>query len=165
MKKFLIIIYIIIFIALSYYVINLFINRDSKQQTIDDNKVSQIVDTSIDASTEDTYFEEIPEEEITDTILPSTSTNAAYTITLEDCNNECANITNKDKASYCNQICGFTPSTENSCAILNGLDKDYCIRDTAIQEKDLQKCTDVDDKNIQEQCINRINEDFIDEVM
>ncbi len=165
MKKFLIILYIFIFVALAYYVITLFINRSHSDISTQEEKE---IGTSIEVPIEDPI--ESPTDNLTTSeptnTFDNTQENAAYTITREDCNNECATIEDVEKKSYCNQICGFTnTTTTETCDDLSGLDKDYCLKNKAIKDKNLQKCTEIQDSGIKKQCQNRISEDFIDEIM
>ncbi len=166
MKKFLIILYIIIFVALAYYVVTLFITRDfnkeasnntpPKTETTSKTNVSA-VDTSI---TEDNSSE-TSKNETTD--IPTKT--AKYDITRTDCNNNCTIITNKDEKEYCLQACGLSSSNSKSCEDLIGLKKDYCLRDKAITQNKIDKCQKIQDGGIEKQCINRISENLIDDIM
>ncbi len=168
MKKFLIILYIIIFVALTYYVITLFVDRDFKQKIVDNHHV-QIKTTTPNTSTTETpkvknTTSDTAESE-TDTVSTKTT---KYNITHTDCDNKCATITDKDKKEYCLQICGlssFTQTTSNTCEDLSGLNKDYCLRDKAITQNKIDKCKEIQDGGIEKQCLNRISENFIDNIM
>ncbi len=161
MKKFLIILYILIFIALSYYVVNLFVDRNQEENNQIEIKTQSETINDIDT---DVKPPTIPEEEIES--ISDEKKDAAYTITRDNCDNECATIESTDKKTYCNQVCGFTVMEHNkSCTELNNLHKDYCLRDEAVANKDLSKCNEITDAGIKDQCINRINEEFIDEIM
>lgn len=163
MKKFLIILYIFIFVALAYYVITLFIDRGHS-----DISTQKEIGTSIEVPTEgsiESSTDNLTTSDPTDA-LDSAQENAAYTITREDCNNECATMDSADKKTYCKQVCGLTDTiSAETCDDLSGLDKDYCLRDKAIEEKGLQKCAEIQDSGIKKQCQNRISEDLIDEIM
>ena len=160
MKKFLIILYIIIFVALTYYVVTLFINRDFKQ-------------TNTSTDTPKTHVQppnpvtpDIKKDTPTDKNVENISKNAKYEITQKQCNSNCDIIINEDKKNYCLQICGLaTPQTNITCDDITGLKKDYCLRDHAIKEKDVDACSDIIDSGITKQCVNRINEDIIDDIM
>jgi cytoskeletal protein RodZ len=166
MKKFLIILYIIIFAALAYYVVTLFIDRDFKKEESTNNHQEQI-DTSIEYSIDDPTTENTsPNPE--DNLISDTDTNTSkYSVTRENCDNNCSTITNVDEKDYCKQVCGLTPTqvTPNSCDDLTELNKDYCLRDKAVKKNDLSLCNEIQDDGIKKQCYNRISEDFIDEVM
>ena len=95
-----------------------------------------------------------------------TEETTAYDITTEDCASKCENIKITKKKNYCNQICGFTTNTPTqSCDNLTDLEKDYCIQNQSIVEKDMNGCSQISDAGIKKQCQNRISEDFMDEVM
>jgi hypothetical protein len=165
MKKILILIYILLFAGLLYYTVNLFINRNSNENnsnTIQTETEKTITNKNIPVNTTKNSNKNDVEEE-TSTI---TTDNSAYVITPQDCSSECNNIKNTKKQVYCNQFCGFSiTSQSDSCDELSNLDKDYCLRDQAITKNDLTICEQIIDTGINKQCINRINEDFIDEVM
>ncbi len=161
MKKLLIILYILIFIALAYYVVNLFMDRNQeKNNQVEIKSQSETInDVNTDVKPPTIYEEEI--EDISDE-----QKDAAYTITRDNCNNECVTIESTDKKTYCNQVCGLTVVEHNkSCSELDNLNRDYCLRDEAVANKDLSKCNEITDTGIKNQCVNRINEEFIDEIM
>jgi len=87
-------------------------------------------------------------------------------VTSKDCGNDCVKF--KDNAAsykYCQQVCGDTPasqkSSEEECASLAGLEKDYCLKDLAISKKDFVICNKIQDAKIKKVCKNRITEDLI----
>ncbi len=170
MKKLLITIYIIIFATLAYYVVNLFIDRDFKndETTTESPTQTDISSDTTNIPTTDTSItenEDLDNSQESDTVTTKT---AKYDITRTDCDNNCATIANEDKKEYCLQVCGLSPHTEtnsDSCEDLTGLNKDYCLRDKAIAEDDIDKCAEIQDGGIEKQCKNRINEDFIDNIM
>lgn len=97
--------------------------------------------------------------------------------TSDDCKNECKDYENDiNKFNYCKQICGLVPMANSNldesisnnnknttnCENLASLDKDYCWRNLAIDEKNFDNCKKIEDKNIYQQCKNRITEDIID---
>jgi hypothetical protein len=173
-KKFLIIIYVIIFAVVTYYVVMFFYDRETEdtETSIDraksriekmvnnENGESDKKSDQIDSTTD----EESSQEEEAGVI---DSTPAAYTITRDECDDECMNIDDSDKKKYCQQFCGLSgdPKDDHSCDSLSGLEKDYCIRDSAVAEQDFAKCKEVSDSGIREQCQKRIQEDIIDQIM
>jgi len=166
MKKIIIIIYLIILTVLLYYAINIFMARKN-ENSIDNktlNKKTSIIFNQKDA-TQKTTGEAT--EETTDNSSASMPTKPAYEITQEDCHQQCAQIIEKAKKKYCQQICGLTISSPNTgdCEKQKELNKDYCLRDQAVKEKDFQKCNLIYDSGIKRQCVNRINEDIIDDIM
>ncbi len=153
----------VIFIILAYYVINLFTNRNQNNIEIASTKKLEMLD---DTNIEPPQSVNIDIENDETTEITDEQKDSAYTITREDCTNECTNLTNTSEKAYCNQVCGFTsvPDDQN-CDELNNLEKDYCLRDYAIFEKDIKLCSEIQDAGIQKQCKNRISEDIMDEIM
>ncbi len=156
MKKLLIIIYIIIFVALAYYVMNLFIDRnenitqpqeikiDTPQHTKNTTKNDQVTD--INETNEDTH-EKIKKQE--------------YEITRDDCFDDCTNV-NDNVQDYCKEVCGLSEQRyTNGCDVKNGIEKDYCWKDSAIKNSDYSICEKISDNNIYETCKTRITEDII----
>jgi len=166
MKKILIIIYTLIFIALAYYIINLFANRNQDNIEITATKKPEILpDTSTELKSSQSVNIDIESDIPTE--LTNKQKDAAYTIVQEDCTNECSRFfADTDEKIYCKQVCGLTSVSDNQdCAKLNNLEKDYCLRDYAIAENNIKLCSKIQDTGIQKQCQNRINENFIDEIM
>ncbi|XLQ20247.1 MAG: hypothetical protein ACKUBY_00510 [Candidatus Moraniibacteriota bacterium] len=166
MKKILIIIYILIFIALAYYVVTMFIRRDhTKVDTKQEIKIESSIEYSTKDSTENSAENDSADNEITNTI-ETTPENTAYDITTEDCTTECINIEIDSKKDYCLQVCGLMgTSNGESCNDLTKIERDYCLRNAAISEKNIEKCNDINDGGIKKQCENRLKEDLIDEMM
>jgi len=106
------------------------------------------------------------EETIIDNQPVAPTTNVFSVIAKEDCDSECKNFIG-DKRDYCNEVCGFKTINENvaGCENLNGLQKDYCLKDLGITKKDFKICENISDSNIKSTCKNRIMEDNVDDVM
>jgi hypothetical protein len=89
-----------------------------------------------------------------------------YEVSSKDCNNDCEDFKKKEELKYCRQFCGIKSedNEENGddCGKLSGLEKDYCLKDLAIKEKDLEKCEEIEDSGILKACRNRITEDLLD---
>lgn len=105
-------------------------------------------------STEDDTDEEIiiPEEE------------SFLEITNKNCENKCADFaSDAEKFKYCKQSCGLSPIDKkaNSCEAKTGLEKDYCFKDSAVSQKDLKICEQIEDAGIKKTCQNRITEDIL----
>jgi hypothetical protein len=175
-KLFLLIFFIILALGI-YYVASVFIDRNSgegEESPVDKAKehIEKIIkneslDQDDDENTPGSVTIEQEEEPVGETQLSDQEESSAYDITREDCDNECTNYENGEK-EYCRNICGLTGTKQDivaSCDDLNSLEKDYCIRDNAVQEQDLQKCDEIEDSGIKQQCQNRIQEDIIDEIM
>ena len=164
MKKIIIILYLIIFSVSIYYAVNIFIKRN--QENIDP-KESNNEKIEITPNQKDTHKNEV--EKINEKIehINIIEKDATYKITSDDCNNECTQITEKNKKNYCQQVCGLTGQSvvDDSCDNKNGLTKDYCLRNQAIKENDFGKCKTIHDGGIRKQCQNRISEEVIDDIM
>jgi hypothetical protein len=102
-----------------------------------------------------------------------------FEISLTDCKFECQHYGKEiEKFSYCQQVCGLNSTLtqnsnsenntnsentqENNCEKIEKLEKDYCWRNLAIKEKKFEICQKIEDKNIFQQCKNRITEDMLD---
>lgn len=101
---------------------------------------------------------EIKSSTIDATVLPS------------DCDNECKNFQNADALKYCQQVCEIAvtegeniqikPTTD--CATISGLEKDYCLKDLAVKNKDYKACDQINDSGIKKTCKDRVTEDIIE---
>lgn len=175
LKKLLLLILLLAVIAVGYYAFTVFRDRESDLLNTDatsqerspqpNNAPSTAKPPSISENTNTQQSDPIEEpKEISDI-----SQEAAYTITSRDCANECTNIEDEDKKTYCKEVCGLTGTpqddSDRSCDALSGLQKDYCIRDSAVKDSDLSRCTEIRDSGVRTQCQNRIQEDIIDEIM
>ncbi len=126
---------------------------------IDDEEASEDEDdegpdlTEEQLNEDDDYDEEVVEEFLE--IMP------------EDCNENCQAFKDDETDfEYCQQICGLTDRQEdledNACDELDGLEKDYCLKDLAIENQDLSICEKITDKNVVKTCANRIWEDILE---
>ncbi len=94
---------------------------------------------------------------------------SAYHVTSKDCKNNCTAFPKSSQGwEYCANICGIIPlgTTEtpsDDCAQKHGLARDYCLRDHAITQGNLDGCGAITDRGIKEQCQERIAENLIDE--
>jgi len=84
----------------------------------------------------------------------------------KDCDNHCARFKdNPDNFAYCQQVCGDAASIQRTspadCANLAGDQKDYCLKDLAVEKKDYSICDQITDAKIKKTCKNRITEDLI----
>jgi hypothetical protein len=95
----------------------------------------------------------------------SETNNTLETVTMDDCSSECKGFTDKEKLSYCQEICGLQPVTQResatACADLNGIQKDTCFRDFAVTKKDFVACDKINDQGIKKNCQNRITEELL----
>lgn len=88
-------------------------------------------------------------------------------IVSKDCDNNCSRFKgNEENYKYCQQICGdISPSkkeSEQDCADLTGLEKDYCFRDLAVSKLNSSICAKIGDKKLQSACRNRVAEELLD---
>lgn len=92
------------------------------------------------------------------------------TIQPSDCDNECSEFQKSEELEYCKQVCGLSNAnlenienkTQTNCNNVSGLQKDYCLKDLAIQNKDFSACDQINDSGIKKACKNRITEDIIE---
>ena len=140
-------------------------NRDFKKNDSSTEIKSEKIQNISSNITPDTTTDAPGEAEKKENEATIITKDSAYQITKNDCNNNCKNIEPVEKLTYCNQICGLTTLNKKSCDDLADLNKDYCLRDEAVAKKDLSKCSEIQDGGIEKQCLNRINEDFIDDIM
>ncbi len=84
----------------------------------------------------------------------------------QDCSNECASFKDDaEKYTYCRTVCGFT--TENGVPIApaptgSPLADDYALRDAAIRERDIRKCSLIQDSTLRKTCQVRVTEDLLE---
>ena len=88
-----------------------------------------------------------------------------------DCDKDCTRFAKKNEKEYCQEICGtktFFEDAEESggssddCASEKGIQKDYCLKDIAVGNKDYKTCNEIKDANIKKSCQNRITEDILE---
>lgn len=86
-----------------------------------------------------------------------------------DCNHKCENRKNTPTYDYCREVCGFNEEkvqSENKenptdCETLNAYDKDVCYKREAILQKKAELCKKIQDKQLRENCNNRVTEELI----
>lgn len=84
---------------------------------------------------------------------------------LVDCANECVDLKNDAESyAYCRTVCGFT--TEDGIELTTPPDSprstDYELRDAAIRERDIEKCSAIRDANLRTMCQARVTEDLLE---
>jgi len=86
----------------------------------------------------------------------------AYKINRDDCDNDCENLADEE-LSYCQQVCGIKGIDENrgDCDGLSNLEKDYCLKDLAVIQKNYDICEEIADGKIKRTCIDRITEEIL----
>jgi hypothetical protein len=98
------------------------------------------------------------------------SSSIDVTIRPSDCDNECFGFQKNEELEYCKQVCGLSNANqENSeikipdnCENVSGLEKNYCLKDLAIQSKDFKACNQINDSGIKKACKNRVTEDIME---
>lgn len=83
----------------------------------------------------------------------------------EDCKTECRNILDEEEQTYCLEICGLKGDDEVTGDCENqeeGLNRDVCFKNKAIQELDDSYCNKIEENALKESCKNRILEEIID---
>lgn len=85
-------------------------------------------------------------------------------ITMENCDTECEGFSG-DALEYCKEVCGLKPVQEgiSGCDGLEGIKKDYCLKDLAVTKKDFKICEEIKDENVKATCKNRIIEEILEE--
>ncbi len=87
-------------------------------------------------------------------------------ITSQHCRDECeAFANNLVYFEYCEQVCSLSPVKDVSasdCGEEEGIRKDYCLKDLAINKLDSSICDQIDDANIKNTCKNRILQEIIE---
>ena len=97
-------------------------------------------------------------------------------ITPKDCDNECSRFKKDEEQKYCEQVCGISDlydygdnedennnEESHNCEKKSGLEKDYCLKDRAIEDGDMKICEEINDPAIKKTCANRITEDLLEE--
>ncbi len=90
---------------------------------------------------------------------------ANHYLEKQDCENECVRFKTAEAKLYCQQVCGLVPvntGSERDCENLTSPQNEYCWRDKAISERNFELCKKIKDKNLFQQCKNRILEDIVD---
>lgn len=104
----------------------------------------------------------IPEEKI-DNEGEIKSDSIDIKISPSDCNNECSNFKKENELEYCKHACGLSAEQPtDDCSDKNDLEKDYCLKDLAVKNKDFKACDQINDSGIKKACKNRVTEDIIE---
>lgn len=85
-------------------------------------------------------------------------------VTGQDCQNKCVQFkSDAENLRYCQNFCGLSPVNKktDSCDSLEGLEKDYCWKDLAINKKDFAACENIADSGIKKTCKNRVTEEVL----
>ncbi|MFA6048191.1 MAG: hypothetical protein WCV59_04825 [Parcubacteria group bacterium] len=159
-KKIIIIFIILVAIFFAYY-----ISKGSRFQktNIFENKAGKADDNSNNTNTTD---QDNNGGSGTSYVAPNIEVKPA------DCDKDCSRFTKDNEKEYCQEICGTTTFFEDAaeeggssddCADEKGIQKDYCLKDIAVGNKDQKICDQIQDANIKKTCKNRIMEDILEE--
>ena len=87
-------------------------------------------------------------------------------VTREDCENRCEKFKDSEEnLKYCQEVCGLVPISEvENCDGLEGLERDYCLKDLAVRKKDDNICDEIRDNKIKQVCRNRVAEEILSEM-
>lgn len=102
------------------------------------------------------------EEQEEDYPTPKEEPDVFLEVSKKDCDNQCASFKDPNELKYCRQICGLEPIKKNitGCDNLEGLEKDYCLKDLAVAKKDFKICDQVEDSSVKKTCVNRVTEEI-----
>ncbi len=87
-------------------------------------------------------------------------------VTQGDCQNECQAFSgNEEKLGYCRSYCGFSAregevSPMQPCDEKSSVERDSCIKDEAVREKNIERCEDIHDQNLKKSCQARVTEEY-----
>lgn len=135
-------------------------NQTSSDLTPSDNTTSNSLDANSSSPTSTPVDKNAPavspEVKISGSVLAH--------ITPQHCNDNCQAFSIDLKLfEYCEQACGISPiKNVSNCDDKKGIQKDYCLKDLAINKKDVSQCDKVSDANIKQSCKNRIAQDAIE---
>ena len=106
------------------------------------------------------------DQAVTPEIDNTAPTNGQPNVIKSDCNDNCSKYKdNSDNFKYCQEVCGDIPisqkNSEEDCANLSGLEKDYCWRDLAVSKIDVSICDKVSDAKMQKVCRVRVGEEIL----
>lgn len=84
-------------------------------------------------------------------------------VTRKDCDNNCKRFTLVDDVKYCKNFCGLDTekNKRNGCDEWQDIKKDYCLKQEAIDTKNMNICSLIADPAIKKSCQNRITEDTL----
>lgn len=157
---FVIVFFVAAIAVLSYFAYPIIKNRYFKSEdkkTEDQNSAEKNLNGATSADEEDKILKEEESEEFQEGSL--------LNVTREDCEDECETYEEADDLKYCQQVCGLNKAQDNQksdCESLSGVEKDYCLKNQAIDQNSLSICEKISDKKIKKTCQNRIAEDLLD---
>ncbi len=169
-SKFLLLIYFIAFAGIAYFAFPIIKNRYFTKDTPApaEPTTTEIPQNTTQSNNNEQGSTNTANENISDTTtdedLDSPEQTSFLDVTRKDCDNNCKNFTDPDELKYCRQFCGLTTSKKikDGCNNLQDLEKDYCLKQEAIDKSDIKICGSIEDINIKKSCQNRLNEDALD---
>lgn len=84
-----------------------------------------------------------------------------------DCDEQCENRKGTDSYKYCLEVCGLSSPNEelnqqnDNCDSFSGFDRDVCLKNKAIKEKNDSSCQEISDEQLKKSCINRVLEEIL----
>jgi hypothetical protein len=181
-KKIFFILFIIIFCLAVYYPVNFFLKQKNKTSDTNTDGKEIAKEASFDqngqlvpkkpaendqAKEQENIIENLLNNESStpQTEIPTENLNFFINITPPDCTRECEPYKyNEKELQYCQNVCGLSPAIDKEdCEKMEGLEKDYCLKNNAVIDKNLNGCEEITDTKIKETCQHRIQEDFFEE--
>lgn len=176
--KFSILAFIFMLAGLTIYGFSIFRDRDEKAKSTSEKNIdSSLIPTetieqeSITSSIDNKPFidnsaVDSPTDNLSDENTPDEKNNY-LDVSKTDCGNSCKDFTEPADLKYCQQICGIMQvkkdvKEKKGCDALNDLEKDYCLKDLAINTKNINICTEIADTDVQKVCKNRIAQDLLE---
>jgi hypothetical protein len=161
MKKKIIILAIIS--AVIVFLIVLFtVKKDWRNEFFSRWKITAIQNEKTDIKPEEKSSENNPE--INDNAIDVEAQSVEDTSDQTMCGRECEGIASAADLKYCREVCGLEEikAPAGDCLDLAGIEKDYCLKDSAVTKKDISLCAPVTDAAVKQTCQNRITEEIID---
>lgn len=181
LKKIFFLLLALIFCLAVYYPVSFFLEQKNKnndefisEENIVEEPISDQADELIPSELSNDNTEE-KQENIIENLLDNETTSSQtetssenldffINITPPDCIRECEPYEyNEKELLYCQNVCGLSLATaKKDCEDLDDLEKDYCLKNNAIIDKNIGGCNEIADTKLKESCQKRVQEDFIE---
>jgi hypothetical protein len=177
LKLFLIFIFLIVLGLLAYFAYPVvksryFNNEDKEEESVnvtdnDQEQDQEAGETATDVSGNENLNNDGNESDAAGSVIPIDEINESgdvSNITAEDCDSECRNFEKDEKnLKYCQEVCGLSDNQNaDNCDQKQGIDKDSCLKNQAVINKDFKICDNIQDANIKSSCKNRVTEELIE---
>jgi hypothetical protein len=136
-------------------------SKNSKTETSTKDVISQ---TPADSFTEQAIADDSAVALPTDSVEAKASAQSDnyLDVSKDDCTNLCQNFTDPGDLTYCQQVCTISPVEKSikslsNCDKFKKLEKDYCLKDLAVNMKNIKTCDTISDSNIKKVCQNILN--------